>query len=215
MEEQANQAVQAIRKETSTGGLLVSRVYSSEWQKEGTLTAELKQTVTTKSFYPSKSVSNNMQDNIFGQEDFGFAEQEFVNEETRVAWIDVPLSSTPESIASKLSQFANAKLYRVLSNVPILTNNQVYAINQGLTTKESFSNSQVVRFPEGAVRDGVDVSGKLALDQYAKPQYRAIFFSNNGAKDDKDLRTSDEHYYASEAIMNEIGETVVEEGQTL
>ena len=215
MEDTNQGAVQAIRKEVTAEGLLVSRVYSSEWQKEGTLTAELKQSIITKSFYPSKSVSNNMQDNIFGQSDFGFEEQEFENKETRVAWIDVPNGSTVETIIAKLIQFTNAKLYRVLSNVPILTNNQVYAVDQGLTTKEKFANSQVVRYPEGAMQGNVDVSGKLALDNYGKPQYRAIFFSNDGTKSDKDLRTSDEHFYASEEIVREMQGVHVESDQTL
>lgn len=210
-----NGQVQSIRKETTVTPLGVSRVYASQWQKEGTLTAELKQKVVVKSFYPTKSVSNDMQDNMFTQEDFGFSEQEFSNEETRVAWIDVPLNSTVESISSKLTQFTNAKLYKVLANEPILTNNQVYAINQGLTSKEAFANSQVVRYPDEAMRNGVNVGGKLALDSHGKPQYRAIFFSNNGSKVDKDLRTPDAEYFTSEAITQEMDGAIVEEGQQL
>lgn len=41
-----------IRKEVSKSEINVSRVYSSDYQKEGTLTAELKQTIKTTSFYP-------------------------------------------------------------------------------------------------------------------------------------------------------------------
>ena len=71
-----------IRKEVSVSGIVVSRVYKSDFQKDGTLTAELKQTISTDSFYPSKSVSNSMQGNIFAMEDFGFTEQKFENNET-------------------------------------------------------------------------------------------------------------------------------------
>lgn len=200
-----------IRKEVSKDALSVSRVYESDYQKEGTHTAELRQTVTTKSYYPGKSVSNNMQDNIFGQSDFGFEEQEYTNNEKRVAWIDVPQGMTSEAVAEKLVQFPEATLYRVLSNNPILTDNQVYAINAGLTTKDNFAESQVVRYPEGS-----ENAGKLALDSNGKPQYRAIFFSNI-AKEDMDLRTENaDEFYASANIAAEMNSTEhVVTGQTL
>lgn len=206
-----NQVAERIRKEISKDSLSVSRVYKSDYQKEKTHTAELRQTVTTKSYYPSKSVSNNMQDNIFGQSDFGFQEQEYVNNEKRVAWIDVPEGMTPEAVAEKLKDFEDATLYRVLSNNPILTDNQVYAINAGLTTKDNFAESQVVRYPEGT-----ENAGKLALDSNGKPQYRAIFFSNS-AKDDMDLRTEGpDDFYASASIKAELNSTEhVVTGQTL
>jgi len=203
-------ATARIRKEVSKDALSVSRVYKSDYQKDGTHTAELRQTVTTKSYYPGKSVSNNMQDNIFGQNDFGFEEQEYTNNEKRVAWIDVPENMTPEAVAEKLANFPEATLYRVLSNNPILTDNQVYAISAGLTTKDNFAESQVVRYPEGS-----ENAGKLALDSNGKPQYRAIFFSNS-AKEDMDLRTEDEEFYASASIAAELNSTEhVVTGQTL
>lgn len=211
------QVAERIRKEVSTTGLSVSRVYNSDYQKEGTQTAELRQTVTTKSYYPSKSVSNNMQDNIFGASEFGFEEQEYVNNENRVAWIDVPMNTTPEQVLEKLKSFPNANLFRVLSNEPILTDNQVYAIKEGLTTKDVFANRQVVRFPEGAKDDaGADIGGQIALDPNGKPQYRSIFFSNTG-KADMDKRTDDEHYYASQEIADELSivENNVMSGQSL
>jgi hypothetical protein len=194
-----NQVVERIRKEISKDGLAVSRVYKSDYQKENTLTAELKQTVITKSYYPSKSVANNMQDNIFGSKEFGFKEQEFTNNEKRVAWIDVPEGMTPEAVAKKLESFPDATLYRVLSNHPILTDNQVYAIGVGLTTKDVFAENQIVRYPEGS-----ENAGKLALDNNGKPQYRAIFFSNT-AKEDQDMRTEAANdAYVSQAIAAEI-----------
>lgn len=205
------QVVERIRKEISKDGLAVSRVYKSDYQKEGTLTAELRQTVTTKSYYPSKSVANNMQDNIFGQADFGFEEQEYVNNEKRVAWIDVPEGMSAEQVTAKLASFPEATLYRVLSNHPILTDSQVYAINAGLTSKDAFAESQIVRFPEGN-----ENAGKLALDSNGKPQYRAVFFSN-AAKDDQDMRTeAADDAYVSEAIAAEINSSShIVTGQTL
>lgn len=208
-----------IRKEVQVGQLTVSRVFENMYQKEGTLTAELRQTVTTKSYYPSKQIANEMQDNIFGQGDFGFEEQEYTNQEHRVSWIDVPVGTTKEQVEQKLASFGEAGLYRVLSNHPILTSGQVYAINQGLTTKDAIAESQIVRFPEGA-----ENAGGIALDPNGKPQYRGIFFATKigdgeGEKHDIDNRTSDpEDLYVSDAIKIELAPAGAEagvEGQSL
>lgn len=187
-----------IRKEVTKGGLSVSRVYESQWQKEGTSTAELRQEVVTKSYYPTKSIANDKQDNIYGMDEFGFEEQEYVNRENRVAWIDVPEGTSVEEVSGKLAQFPNAGLYRVLSNSPILTENQKYAIESGITHLDNFANTQVVRFPEGS-----ENAGELALDSNGKPQYRAIFFKKDNPVDE-DLRTADEEFYASPEIKAEM-----------
>jgi hypothetical protein len=63
MNAQVSNTDNKVRKTTIKGELEISRVYAASYQKEGTLTAEIKQTVTTKSYYPSKSVSSNFQDN--------------------------------------------------------------------------------------------------------------------------------------------------------
>ena len=211
--------VERIRKEIFKGGLAVSRVYKSDYQKEGTETAELRQTVTTKSYYPSKSVSNDMQDNVFGTKDFGFEEQEYENTENRVAWIDVPVGISQEDVQAKLAGFENANLYRVLSNHPILTDNQVYAIKEGLTTKDVFAERQIVRFPEGSTDTaGNSNAGQIALDLNGKPQYRSIFFSSTGKEDDDRRTEVADDYYASEAIANELqaeGHEQAEPGQKL
>jgi hypothetical protein len=189
-----------IRKEVSKSTLDVSRVYSSDYQKEGTQTAELRQKVTTKSFYPTKAIANDKQDNVFGMEEFGFEEQEYVNEENRVAWIDVPVGTTIEQVKAKLAAHPTAGLYRILANKPILTDNQKYAVENNIASYDTFANSQVVRFPEGAER-----AGELALDQNGKPQYRAIFFKKEDPVD-QDLRTMDEVFYASPQIQEELNE---------
>ena len=213
------QSNSTIRKEVQVGQLTVSRVFQNMYQKEGTVTAELRQAVVTKSYYPSKQIANEMQDNIYGQGDFGFEEQEYTNTENRVSWIDVPVGTTKEQVEQKLATFQAAGLYRVLSNHPILTSSQVYAVNNGITTKEIIAESQIVRFPEGA-----ENAGKIALDLNGKPQYRGIFFATNigegeGAKHDIDSRTTvPEDYFASDAIKMELASIGTEagvEGQTL
>jgi hypothetical protein len=212
------QVAERIRKESTKDALAVSRVYSSTYQKEGTETAELKQAVKTISFYPTKSVSNNMQDNIFGQSDFGFEEQQFENIETRVAWIDVPVGTTPVQVQAKLANYPGATLYRCLANHPILTDNQVYAIKAGLTTKDVLADSQIVRYPENDETIANGTAGKIALDRNGKPQYRQIFFAAS-TKDDMDKRSADPaDFYASTAIMAELSDvdsSHVVEGQSL
>lgn len=212
--ESTQQEVQRIRKVVSKSPIIVDKVYKSDYQKEGTLTAQLRQTVTTLSYYPSKAVSNNLQDNIFAAEQFGFGEQEFKNEENRVAWIDVPMGSTVESVTAQLSKFPEAELYRVMSNRPIITDHQKYAIDNNITTLDVFANSQAVRFPVGHPQEG-----ELALDQNSgKVQYRAVFFKASKIND-IDKRTSDPtDYYASPEILAEIesvGEAHVIASQSL
>ena len=196
-----------IKKESTTLALEVSRVYASTYQKEGTETAELRQEVVTKSFYPTKSISNDMQDNVFDVKDFGFEEKEYTNTEKRVAWIDVPAGTTAEQVAAKLAAHPNAGLYKILANKPILTENQKYAVNNAdiAATYDSFADSQVVRYPETS--DNVSLRGKLVLDANGKPQYRQVFFKIDSPVD-QDLRTSDEEFYASEAIKAELNNTV-------
>lgn len=187
-----------IRKEVTKGELTVDKLYEGQYQKEGTQTAQLRQVVSTKSFYPTKSIANDKQDNVFGMEEFGFEEKEYENNENRVAWIDVPEGATIEEVQGKLSRFPDSGLYRILGNKPILTDNQKYAIKTEIATMDQFANSQVVRFPEGT-----ENAGKIALDLNGKPQYRAVFFKKEGPVD-QDLRTNDAEFYASAEIQAEL-----------
>lgn len=189
---------QRVRTEVSKGGLEISRVHATAYQKEGTLTAEIKQTVTTKSFYPSKSVANNFQDNPYSTTEFGFSEQEFSSNSKRVVWVDVPVGSTAESVAAKLAALPDATIYRIYANKPILSDNQLYAINAGLTTKDAIADKQVVRYGENDER-----AGQLILKN-GKPQYKADFFKST-ATADQDLRTEDPaDFYATPTIKVEL-----------
>lgn len=196
-QEQTASTQARIRKNVEQGAIEVSRVYKGDYNKAGEVTAELKQEVTTTSFYPTKQIRNDKQDNIYGLQDFGgtHTEKEYVNKERRVTWITVPEGETPEKVAEKLKAFPNARLYRMLANVPILSDNQKAGIEAGLTTKEVFAKRQIVRNPE---------TGQIVLDKAGKPQYRAIFFSNDG-KSDVDLRDSNpENKWVSEELKAEI-----------
>lgn len=187
-----------VRKTVSKGPLEVTRVHATAYQKEGTLTAEIKQTITTKSYYPSKSVSNNMQDNPFSTAEFGFSEQEYTSEEKRVAWVDVPVGSTVESVVAKLANLPTATIRKVLANKPIITDSQNYAIGAGLTSMEAIADKQVVRYPEKHPQ-----AGQLILNN-GKPQYKATYFKNT-AIEDEDLRTADPaDFYQTSAMRVEL-----------
>jgi hypothetical protein len=172
-------AQERIRKEVTVGALEVSRVYESSFQKENTLTAELKQTIETKSFYPAKSVTSSLKDNPFAMADFGFGETEpYIGKETRVTWIDVPLGSTVESVVAKLQALPNANLYKILSSKPILSDNQVYAIKSGVTSLEVIADNQAVRYPKDTPK-----AGQLVLDANGKSQFRVVNFRAAGSPD--------------------------------
>lgn len=137
-----------IAKEISSSNITVNRVYKADYQKENSVTAELKQTVKTVSLYPSMSVSNDMKDNLFVPEDFGSKPKAYENNEGRVAWIDVPVGTTPEKLAELLTSNPTARLYKVLSNKPILTSDQKYAVQNGITTVDVIGSRQAIRYPE-------------------------------------------------------------------
>lgn len=190
---------QKVRKEISKSNLEVTRVYTADYQKEGTMTAEIKQTVITKSYYPSKSVSSNLQDNPFATSEFGFSEKEYVAGEKRVAWIDVPVGSTIESVAAKLATLPNATIYKALANKPILSDNQVYAIGAGLTSKDIIANRQVVRYPTGHPQ-----AGQIILDPQGKVQYKATYFKTSAVAD-MDMRNADPiDFYATPEMNAEL-----------
>ena len=194
----ASTTTQGRRTEISKGGLEISRVHATAYQKEGTLTAEIKQTVTTKSFYPSKSVSNNFQDNPFSTSDFGFSEKEYVSDSKRVVWVDVPEGSTVESVSAKLAALPEATVYRIYANRPIISDNQNYAISAGLTTMDAIADKQAIRYGEGDPQ-----AGQLILKN-GKPQYKADFFKST-ATEDQDLRTEDPaDFYASASMRVEL-----------
>lgn len=185
-----------VRKNVNEGGINISRVYKGNYNKADEETAELKQVVTTKSYYPTKQVRNDKQDNVYGLDDFsGGGEKEFTNKETRVAWITVPKGETPEKVAEKIAQFPQARLYRVLANKPILTSGQKAAIASPdlEATKDMFAERQAVRNPQ---------DNTLVLDKNGKIQYRSIYFSTQG-NEDQDLRTADPSDFWASAALNE------------
>lgn len=187
----------ATRVVTTKSSVSLDEIRTGEFQKEDTLTAQLRQAVTTVSYYPSKRVSNELNDSLFTAEECGFSEQSFSNTEERVAFIAIPESATEAVVRAKLIA-ANAKgctIYRVLSNEPILSEDQKWSIAQGYRTKDQYADQQVMRYPEGHSAEGdlIKVNGHIV--------YRKTFFSEV-PKADMDLRSGE--VYLSAAIREEL-----------
>jgi len=202
-----------IRKTVEKSKLVVSRVYYGDFQKEGDgkMTAELKQKVTSTAWYPKKSVSSDLQDNIYAAKDFGFDEEPYVSESTRVAWIDVPEESTVDTVTADLAAFTGAEIYRIMSNEPVLSDNQKFAVDSPNydASMDSYANRQVVR--EGT-EDGSP--GPLALYN-GKVQYKSNFFSKEG-HEDVDLRTvNPKEMFISEELQAELDPAFQVSGQKL
>ena len=200
------------RVEVKKGKINLSRIFPNEFQKEGTLTAELKQEVHTNSYYPSKKVSSDMQDSLFPEAAFGFSEQKFTSVETRVAWVFVPLNITEEAVIAQIAEAeANgATIYKVLASEPILDENQQFAINSPTIprTKDSFANTQVARYPMGHPDEG-----KLILDTNGNPFYRKVYYSST-PQQDIDARDASKLYMSPE-IKAELQGAAVLQGQDI
>lgn len=188
----------ATRVVHTKGLVTLDEIRNGEFQKEGTLTAILRMLVKTVSFYPSKKVSNELSGNLFTAAECGFSEQSFSNTEERVAFIAIPETATEADVKAKLVA-ANTKgctIYRVLSNQPILSEDQKWSIKQGYRSMDSYADSQVMRYGTGHSHEGdlILVNGHIV--------YRKTFFSE-GPKNDMDLRSG--QVYLSAAIKAELG----------
>ena len=189
-----------IKKKVSKTPVSVARIYANKYQKEGSLTAELKQTVSTKSTYPSKSVKNSLQDNLFDAiDDFGYKGKEYDTSSVRVAWIDVPKATTEDQLTEMLSDHDTC-IQQILSNSPILHDGQENAIQNGVTTKDVIAESQILRFPKGSKKEG-----QIILDSSTeKPVYKVNIFKTSKVED-LDNKTSDpDDYYLPESLKKEL-----------
>lgn len=199
----------SIEKITEKSPIQVSRVYKSDFQKEKSLTAELRQEVTVTSKYPTSSMNNSLNANLFSNNDFGIDTQNFISKETRVAFINVPESmETTEKVQEHLAKFPDLCLYRILSNKPILSDEDIRAIEKGFITMDTKANSQIIRYPENS-----ENAGQIALDSMDKPQYRRICISSSQVEDKDERNSVPNDFYMSAEIRNELNISVVEEAQ--
>lgn len=200
---------------TSVGKITLDKISKSDFQKEGTLSAQLRQIVTTVSSYPSKKTATELQANIFDNAEFGFEAKTYESTEARIAWIPVPANIDQAVLEAKLV-LANEKgacIYRVLSNAPILDENQKYAITAGIRTLDQFAATQAVRYPENEKTIADGTANKLTLDKAGNVQYRRTFFWNSPMAD-VDVRGTVEPYVSPE-LMAELAGASVMQGQNL
>lgn len=185
--------IQKFVKET---GINVEEIYKSQFQKDGSLTARLSQEVVTTSIYPSKKYTDELSDNLFSASDFGAEGKEFVNTEKRVAFMNVPIGTTMEQVVAGLSKYPKARIYKILSCEPTITDGQKYKINQGDLTIEQIATSQQVVNPE---------TGETPLYQ-GFPQYRTTHLSLTGQPDidkrDETMPTSSFNLEAAAALSS-------------
>jgi hypothetical protein len=198
----------AARQQVVKSAIKVRRIFANDYQKEGTLTAELEQEVTTESFYPSKRVKSEFQSNLFdAKQDFGFEEKEFTSTEKRIAWILVPMNATIEEITKRLAEKKESTIYKVLSCEPILDDAQKYSISIGQRTLDQYAGAQAVRFGAGHPDEG-----KLILFN-GKVQYRRTFFMDK-PQVDIDNRSNGK-VYLSAALQAELSGASMLQGQTV
>jgi hypothetical protein len=177
----------------------------SRFQKEGTRTAVVRQNIVTLSYYNAKQYADSMTETFVSTKDFnpayGFGEKApFEGTERRVAFENVPVEWTLDDIQKRLAQFPNARIYKVMSNYPILSSQQENAITRGLRTLDDFAERQAVRYSR-YVKDPALI-GKLTLVNN-KVQYRKTFLSVSG-KPDEDHRTTDPtDFYETEKLKAE------------
>lgn len=194
-----------IRKEVVEGPVTIDSIGVSKFQKPKTLTATLRQVITTTSYYPAARASNEAQDNFFTVEEFGFGEQEFVSVENRIAFLLIPETMNAEELLQRITNNPKARIYKVVSNHPILTPDQKSAIVRGQKILDDFADKQVVRYP---ISDN-DNSGKIILDSNGKIQYRKTYSSTIG-RQDQDFRTADsDNFYISAAIRAELADASI------
>jgi hypothetical protein len=180
---------------TTRGKIQFSRLFSNSYQKAGSKTLEVKQIINTISSYASKKYNSNLQDGLFSETDFGGETTEFTSTETRVAWILVPEGKGETEIRTMLNTLPSACIYKVLSNEPILDDNQKQAIANGLKAKADFANAQAVRYG-----DTHENAGQLILDADGNVQYRRTFFSKE-VREDEDYRGNGQVYMSREIEM--------------
>lgn len=177
----------ATRTTVKEGEVTLDEIYASQYQKPGTMTARLRQVIEVTGYYPSMKPTNSATENLFDTDEFeGTEDQPFTSVENRVAFINVPESADEKEVLRRLKLVGkNARIYKVLSNHPILTEEQKNAIRNKITDKDTIANSQVVRYGEGSSSEG-----QLITDTNGKVQYRQTYLTTSG-KPDVDLRTED------------------------
>lgn len=109
------------------GPISVDKVEPHQF-KDNVWQAQLRQEVT--SIYPAARAHNSLSDGLFEAGDFGDG-QSYV--EKRVTWVPVKVGTTLEQVQELIRQNSDAVLHKTLSMDPILSEEQINAIETGLS----------------------------------------------------------------------------------
>ncbi len=166
------------RTETTQTGLILNfspvlaeKIYTPEDSaKNGVITTrhrvQIRQTISTT--YPAARGNE-----LFKVEEFGLGNGQSYNEQ-RVTWLNVPKTATIVDIQKRLDEMDSPKLVRTLSLSPVLSEDQVRTIENGVNPKSY----------EDYLKDSIlDRDGKEVLFRGQK-QYRKITFSKSWAEDE-------------------------------
>lgn len=172
-----------MEKTSSFSPVVVEAV---EKNRFGKLQARISSIETITSVYGLKNGASSLDSQIFPAKAFGEGEK-YTNENKRVFFLNVPESlDTIEKVQEHLKKFPNLHLFRILSTKPILSNEDIAAINNGKLSLDTKANQQIVRNNEGKI---VPFEGK--------PQYKRICLSTE-FREDEDLRQSGDAYTSPE-----------------
>lgn len=194
----------ALRTNRKYGKITVDGIAKSNFQKEKTMTATLRQIIEIVAYYQGKQANDSLTDSIYSNDEFGFGEQEFASTETRVCFLNIPEGETEENLLAKLEKATKARIWKCLSNHPILSTQQTNSITRGLKTMDEYANKQVIRYPEGHA-----MAGEIIV-RNGKVEYKIQRLSAIG-KPDEDFRNSTPgDFYVSDDIRTELAGGVEE-----
>lgn len=175
----------SVRVEKSFSDITLDNIRVGQFQKANTKTAVLRQLVTITSHYPESHVSNDMADSLVDPREFHFAETSRERFENRVAFVPVPEHYTRAQVEAAVAKAnaSGAKLYRVLSYQPILSeDDRRYLDRQDAAGQAQFMERraarQALRYPQGH-----EQAGQLILDSMGRIQYRDTYLSVEGRED--------------------------------
>tara|TARA_R110000744_G_scaffold122757_1_gene227785 strand:- start:607 stop:1218 length:612 start_codon:yes stop_codon:yes gene_type:complete len=193
-----------MRKTIKKGDVTVEKVYNSNFQAEGTKTAQLHQTVVLTTYYPTTTFQTSTQDNVFKENDFNFKSNIYEKTEKRYAWLVVPEDVNKAEVQKLINAEINKFIYKTLSSRPILNDIQERAIvdiDKDIDLN-FYANKQAVRYSD----KHEETPGELIFDVNGKIQYMVYNFSTKITKD-LDLRTDDPtDFYVSYELEAEINQ---------
>lgn len=156
------------------GPITVDHVEPSQFNDEK-WQAQVRQLVTT--MYPAQRNHDSLSDGLFEPDAFGEG-QDFP--EKRVTWIPVPAGTSVEDVKTLLAQVPEACIQKTLSLEPILSDEQINAMSNGL------SDMTMDGYKEKCVKDTND---NIVLYADAAPFYRSTKFKLT-FEEDVDLRSA-------------------------